>query len=390
MKAALLSGSLSRNSGGLFTSVRRLAENLRSADWEVQVFGWYDEYFDQDGPAWQEPRPIALHPRSWAPSGYTPELPGLLTQFRPDVVHPQFLWTYASRCNLEHSRRHGTPYVISPRGMLDPWALRRSGWKKALARRLFEGAHLSRAGCLHALCEEELHSVRRLGLRNPVCVIPNGVDLPELANGAEQNGSPSAARRKTLLYLGRIHPKKGLAHLLRAWRGLRQRGFAPLREWTAVIAGWDQAGHATELATLAAELGIADDVRFAGPLFGDAKDAAFRSADAVVLPSLSEGLPMVALEAWSYGKPVLMTPQCNLPEGVAVEAAIAVQPDAESLADGLATLLTASDEQRTAMGRRGLELVRQRFTWSKAAGEMAAVYRWLVGGGATPSCIVRE
>jgi poly(glycerol-phosphate) alpha-glucosyltransferase len=96
---------------------------------------------------------------------------------------------------------------------------------------------------------------------------------------------------------------------------------------------------------------------------------------------------MAVLEAWSYRKPVLMTPQCNLPEGVAAGAAIEATPDVDALAQGLANLMEASDTQRLQMGQRGWELVNQKFTWSKVAAEMLAVYYWLAGGGTTPACV---
>jgi glycosyltransferase involved in cell wall biosynthesis len=131
-------------------------------------------------------------------------------------------------------------------------------------------------------------------------------------------------------------------------------------------------------------------VQFLGPLYGDAKAAAYSRADAVVLPSLSEGLPMAILEAWSYRKPVLLTSQCNLPDGARTGAAIEVQPSVDGLAAGLANLIEASDEQRVRMGQCGWELVKRKFTWEKVADEMLAVYRWLLSGGSPPPCVQKN
>jgi poly(glycerol-phosphate) alpha-glucosyltransferase len=97
---------------------------------------------------------------------------------------------------------------------------------------------------------------------------------------------------------------------------------------------------------------------------------------------------MAVLEAWSYGKPVLMTPQCNLAEGFSLGAAIESQPEIESLARGIAQLFDATDRERACMGQRGRDLVNQKFTWSKVAAEMHSVYGWLVGGGEAPACVV--
>jgi poly(glycerol-phosphate) alpha-glucosyltransferase len=161
-----------------------------------------------------------------------------------------------------------------------------------------------------------------------------------------------------------------------------------LREWSLTIAGWDQRSHEAELRALVRELGVADDVRFAGPMFGDDKTAALFDADAVALPSLSEGMPMVVLEAWAHGRPVLMTTACNLPEGASAGAAVIVDPGMEDMAEGLAQLVSMSDGERTAMGQRGRDLVERQFSWPKIAAEMLTVYRWVVGGGARPQCIV--
>jgi poly(glycerol-phosphate) alpha-glucosyltransferase len=272
--------------------------------------------------------------------------------------------------------------------MLDEWALRNGRWKKQLAAAVYERDCLSRAGCIHAFTQAELASTRKFGLKNPICVIPNGVDIPE-TSGSDAPWTDIANRGiKTLLYLGRIHPKKNLPALLRAWSSLIAEPHAITSDWRLVIAGWDQKRHERELKSLARSLQIEQYVRFVGPLFGDAKSAAFNHADVIVLPSLSEGLPMVVLEAWAHAKPVLMTPQCNLPEGFAAGAAASSQPDADSLALGLKDLLSASDSERRVMGARGLALVQQKFTWPLVASQMHSVYSWLVGGGNPPDCVV--
>ena len=150
-----------------------------------------------------------------------------------------------------------------------------------------------------------------------------------------------------------MHPKKGLVNLLGAWKKLTYSSHPSLPDWQLAVAGWNQGEHESELKELAASHGIQSHIKFLGPLYGAAKAAAYCSADAFVLPSLSEGLPMTVLEAWSYQKPVLMTPQCNLPEGVAAGAAIEAAPDVDALALGLAHLIEATESQRLQMGKRG-------------------------------------
>ncbi len=385
MKVAFLTASLSRRAGGLLPIMRELPGELSRVGLRLTVFGLRDEYTDEDAASWNgaEIRTYEVAgPRSF---GYAPLLWRGLKALDADLVHTHGLWMYPSVVSLRWARSRGKPCLISPHGMLDPWALRHSAWKKRLAGWLYEDRNLGGAACIHALCEAEAASVRAYGLRNPVCVIPNGVDVPENARAFAPgwaDGVPEQA--KVLLYLGRLHPKKGLPNLLRTWGSLLP---AARREWVLVVAGWDQGGHEAELKRMGRELGLGNSVVFVGPQFGEQKEASFGRADAFVLPSFSEGLPVTVLEAWAYGLPVLMTPQCNLPEGFQASAALRIEPDPESIGRGLVELLGMSDAERREMGRRGRRLVEGKFSWPRIAAEMKSVYEWVLGGGPKPDSV---
>jgi poly(glycerol-phosphate) alpha-glucosyltransferase len=271
--------------------------------------------------------------------------------------------------------------------MLDPWALRNSAWKKRIAGWLYENPNLRGAACIHALCDAEARAIRDYGLDNPICVIQNGIDPPPSLEapppGWEDGGTHGA---KVLLYLGRLHPKKNLLNLLQAWADVQLENQAA-REWRLVIAGWDQNGHQAQLERAACDLKIDGTVCFPGPEFGDAKHATFCRADAFILPSLSEGLPMAVLEAWAYGLPVVMTAECNLPEGFDAGAALRLGPKPESITPALVDLIGMSTPARAAMGGRGAQLVRDRFSWSRIARQMRAVYEWCLDAGPKPDCI---
>jgi poly(glycerol-phosphate) alpha-glucosyltransferase len=155
-----------------------------------------------------------------------------------------------------------------------------------------------------------------------------------------------------------------------------------------VIAGWDQGGHQTELKLLANALGITDSIAFVGPQFDEAKYESYSCANAFVLPSFSEGLPMVVLEAWAAGLPVLMTPQCNISEGFEAGAAIRIEPNA--IAQGLRALFSLSHEERDQFGLRGRQLAMNTFTWDVIAQKIVGVYKWLLGDGPRPSCVVTD
>ena len=301
-----------------------------------------------------------------------------------DVSHVAGLWMYPSAAHARWARRARHPYVISPHGMLDGWALRNSAGRKRVAARLFERGHLEGAGCLHALCASEVDAIRAFGLKNPVCVVPNGIDLP--SPSLRLQGPAWAGRfpadRQVLLFLGRLHPKKGLQPLLRAWSLVRPAN------WQLVIAGWDQGGHLRELEDLAASSGLGGSVCFCGPLHGPDKAAAYAAAHAFVLPSFSEGLPMTILEAWAYGVPVLMTPACNLPEGFSARAAYEISTDPARMAGQLEHFFALPAEERIAMGHRGRALAARQFSWDRIAADLLSVYRWIMGAGPRPSCVL--
>jgi poly(glycerol-phosphate) alpha-glucosyltransferase len=375
VKVGLVTPFLTRAGGGVFTSVQRLAQTLVAED-DVQVFGLDAPFANDDLPTWAPLCVQAFRVRGPRALGYAPALGQALRAADVEIVHSHGLWMYPSLA----ARQSGKPYIISPHGMLDPWALALSSWKKKIAGAAFQNADLRHAACLHALGQSEADSIRTYGLRNPVCVIPNGIDLPTPGNEPATFSEAIPSEAKVLFYLGRLHPKKGLAQLLKAW---------PTADpsWHLVIAGWDQDGHEDTLKRLVAELRAAR-VHFAGPQFGAAKAAAYRRADAFILPSLSEGLPMVILEAWAHGKPVLMTTACNLPEGFSARAALRIAPAEEDIVRGLRELAALSDAERMEIGLRGRHLVEQRFTWPKVAEDFRAVFAWILKRGPAPGCVV--
>jgi poly(glycerol-phosphate) alpha-glucosyltransferase len=389
VSVGMLVGSVSRTAGGVGECLRALSRALHAPPFcRIEVFSLTDRDVNQDLPAWA-PVPVTLGTVAGPASfGFAPEMARAVDRASVDLLHVHGLWMYPSVLARRWAARTRAPYVVSPHGMLDPWALANSGWKKKVAARLYELDHLRNAACLHALCAAELEAIRAFGLKNPVCVIPNGI-APVEAAAAEppvwRHALPRQA--KILLFLGRVTPKKGLVNLIRAWDAVRRQHQPDMSPWHLVIAGWSADGHAAELESLTASLGLGGSVHFVGPQHGAAKDATLSAADAFVLPSVSEGLPMAVLEAWACGLPVLMTPQCNLPEGFACGAALSTLPGADSLATGLAALCGLSDEERQAIGRAGLTLTREQFTWPAVAAEFAAVYRWLTSGGPRPSSI---
>ena len=370
----MLTGSLSRRAGGLFQSVRHLSNSLAQAGLKVSVIGLRDVDTDSDLDAWLPLKPVVLEPEGPRSLGLARGLDDAIRLTAPHIVHQHGLWMHMSRVTA--SWAHQLPTVISPRGMLDEWALENSRWKKRLAWHLWEKKNLHRATCIHALAHAEATAIKAVLPDATIAVLPNAVAVPQFATQARD-----CTGTRELLFLGRIHPKKGLDGFLVQWSRL------PLGlkdNWRVTVAGPDERGHRLELEQLAHELGIANQVNFVGPLSGPVKEEALMKAHAFVLPSHSEGLPMAVLEAWAYALPVLMTKACNLPEGFAADAAAEI--DAGDNPSKLVQALSRQDLPE--MGQRGRALVQNRFTWERVAGRYCELYEWMINEAPRPGDIL--
>jgi glycosyltransferase involved in cell wall biosynthesis len=366
--------------GGIFDAMRNLTIAIAAEKRYLPVvFSASDRYTESDSRLWQNIATRTFLIRGPHIFGYAPGLANAVEASNADILHIHGIWMYPSLVSLR-SARETRPYIVSPHGLLNPLALRNSRWKKRIAALLFENEHLRRAACLHALNAAEADTFRAYGLKNPICVVPNGTVL--------QNDcvSPKALTGRSILYLGRFHPLKGLRRLIEAWSAVREEAAAA--NWRLTLAGWDQNRHRAELERLADRLQVRSTVAFLGPQFNADKDRCFAAASAFILPSESEGMPVSILDAWSWRLPVLMTEACNLPDGVDAKAAIVMAPEVNSIAAALRQLFFLSDLEREAMGRNGRRLVEERYQWPRIGNSMSEVYDWILGHGPKPACVL--
>lgn len=381
MRIVLLTGHLSHAAGGLSVSVPGMARSLgRLPETSIHIVGVRDRGAPVTGATCCE----NVHPHAeYGPRKFhwAPGIARTLDSIDPDVIDVQGIRMHQSLVNLRRHRRNRRPYVVTPRGMLDPWTLQRSAWKKQVIGSLFENEHIRRAACLRALNAAEAESFRAHGLTNPIAVVPNGVEIDTAGSLATRAGDPPV-----ILFLGRLDPKKGVEELLHAWALVQARPIGAC--WRLQVAGWGDAAYVSHLQRVANELSLGSSASFTGPLFGADKAKAFRNAAGFILPSFSEGLPMAVLEAWSWGTPVLMTADCNLAEGFAAGAALRITPEPRAMANSLEEFLAMPDAERVAMGVAGRRLVEYRFSWNRVAAEMHAVYSWVLGSGPRPSVVL--
>ncbi len=314
--------------------------------------------------------------------GYSPGLSRALHSSDIDLLHNHGAWMYPSMVSYLWGKRHGKPVIISPHGMLDPWAVKNGRWKKRLVGALFETNHFKTASSFHALCTEEALGIKKYGIKQPVCVVPNGVHLPDLAQDKKAPDwiTRQADGRNILLYLGRLHPKKGLESMIRAIHALKSERGEHFEDWVTFITGDYNCSYGQHLKALCAELQLQHNVIFTGPRFDKEKHEIYSAASGFILPSLSEGLPVSVLEAWAYSLPCVITPACHLADGYRREAAIRISYEVRDIAAGIHELFNMSICERKMMGINGRELVRDSYCWSKVSRQMLSVYLWALGG----------
>ena len=365
--------AIARESSGPSYAVTRLCEASISAGEEV-VLATCDVDPLPAPPPFVRRFPPGIGPRRL---GRAPALGrwlhGQVRDGRAGVIHSHGLWRMSGVYAARAVRGGPARLVVSPHGTLSRWSLRHG---RRHAKRLFWTAlqrpALEQAACFRATSEQEYEDIRRLGFRQPVALIRNGIDLPRLRPAAR-------AGDRTLLFLGRLHPVKGVDSLIDAWRMVQDE----FPRWQLVIAGDDTdylgaSGYMGELRRRAAAVGAAR-LSFPGELTGAAKWDAFRGAALYVLPSRSENFGMTIAEALAAGTPVIAsdrTPWHRLPDR---GAGWCVETGAVPLAACLREALAADDEELRQMGMRGRRWMEAEFSWVDIGRRMAATYRWLRG-----------
>ncbi len=295
-----------------------------------------------------------------------------------DLLHAHALWLRHTHDVLSTAQSLGIPTILSPHGMLEPHALRHRAGKKLMARLLYQDHDLRRTDFLHATALPEAQTLRRCGLKQPVMIVPPGLDLPPRA--AMRSWSPDG--QWEALFFSRIHPVKNLIGLVSAWAASRPHG------WTLRIVGPDEGGHAAAVQARIDALGLGNAVTISGPVYGPEKGTLFAAASLFILPSLTENFGIVVAEALAYGVPVITTvgtPWSELPER---DCGWWVRPDHDSLVAVITEATQTSPDRLRDMGLRGRALVEEKYQWPSVRDAMRAAYLWALGRGPRPDCVM--
>ena len=369
-RIGLLTASAGSRGGGVSQVVADLAAMIRSSGGEPLVFA-LDDTEREAAAAMLSPTPLTVAKILGPPQiGFAPRQLRQLLDARLDLLHLHGIWMHPSRVGAQWARATNRPYLISPHGMLEPWTATRGPLKKALARAGYERTSWARATAFHALTANEAQDIARETGRVETLVIPNAGPACGLA--------PAASRLPEVLYLGRIHPKKNLTGLIEGWRLARRPAGARLN-----IAGWGDPGDVAEFQRILAAANEPSIV-FLGPTFGGAKQRLLESSRFLILPTFSEGLPMVVLEAWAAGTPSLMSEACNLPEGFAAGAALNCGTSPGEIAQSLESGLSLTDPAWLAMAQAAQGLADGPFSAASVVRRWEQAYTSLLAGKVCP------
>ncbi len=381
-------GSLYQNSAGTFRSLMDTAVGLMCLGHHPTVVGSRDNWVQGPPVEWGNIPTFAF--RKIGPFSFhcTPAVGRWLKKrkVRFDAVSFQSVWQYNNYLVTRWCKEQKISYMITAHGNFNATSLGISKWKKRIASRWYVDKMLSEAKCFQALTQAEYRAIRQYGVKQPVCVIPNGISLPQVKNDSIEDTamSPIVDDRKVCLYLGRFHKIKNLISLVQAWARLDHFR----KDWVLLLVGAVKGDYRQVLDDEVGRLGLKGDVLCLGSKYGKEKAVCFSRASFLVLPSLSEGFPVSLLEAMSYGLPVLYTDACNFPEIAAAGAGIEIGISVMHLEEGLEKMMRKSDSERTAMGTRGYDLVKEKYQWEEIINELVSVYLWMSDKAPAPRSVI--
>ncbi|WP_299581779.1 glycosyltransferase [uncultured Sunxiuqinia sp.] len=288
-----------------------------------------------------------------------------------ELFHSHSLWSIPLHQMAQSARKNNLPYIISPRGTLHPWALNVKKWKKRLAMVLYQQKDLQAADCIQATSKIEAAYFRNLKLKNPIAIIPNGVDLQEFPVSTFKRTSD----KRTVLFLSRVHSQKGLSFLVKAWQMLEP---SYRSQWQLEIAGNGDEAYVASLQKQIEESGLSKQIHITGPQYGAAKLAAYHRADLFVLPTYSENFGVVVAEALACGVPVITTKGTPWEELNTGQAGWWIDIGAEPLTKTLTEAMLLGDKERQRMGLNGSRLIEKNYSIQAVSAKMIDLYAWVL------------
>ena len=279
-----------------------------------------------------------------------------------DIVHVHSLWMMHTNYAYKGVKGRDVKFCVQTHGMLSPYALSISSWKKKLVLALGQRTALKKADMLIATCYEEYQDIRNFGLKNPVAVIPNGLDLPQLEN---------VEKRKSVVFLGRIHKVKGVDLLVEAWRKIEGK----FKDWDLVIAGPTESDYAQDVIAQASKL---KTVSFTGEIKGKEKEQLLTQSAVYVLPTHTENFGISVGEALACGTPVVTTTGAPWSGLIENDCGLWIDLSVENLTKALEDMMSRPMDELARMGQNGRRWIERDFSWDEIARKTIRSYEWLL------------
>lgn len=370
---------LDRNSGGASTYMELLAEELVNFSEVSVTVAAVDSGNNID----IDPVVKTIYTRPSGPPsfGYSSDYKGVLERSDAEIFHGNGLWQYPVHAMAKFAQKKKKPYIISPHGMLEPWSLTQNKFKKKMLMTLFQKKDIKQSRAIHVTSELEASNVRALGFDNPIAIIPNGINTREFCVPQATN----QREKKTLLFLSRIHKKKGIELLINAWEALPS--FVK-STWQVRIAGDGERGYIDSLCNEVDSKNLSESIKFIGPVWGPEKIKLYQSADLFVLPTYSENFGIVVAEALSCGVPVITTKGAPWEELESHHCGWWTDVNQTSFLAALERALSMSPKQLKEMGQRGRGLVEGKYDIHIVAQQMIELYNWLLLKSSKPQFVV--
>lgn len=316
-----------------------------------------------------------------------------------NVIQLQSIWQKEYHSIAKIARKHNIPYLVTPRGMLEPWSLEQNKWKKRIALMAYQMRDMQKAACIYTTADMEALHIKELGVKAPISIIPNGIETESYPCRTSMEGV-----KKQILFLSRIHEKKGIEVLMQAFARIRDNRSAirDIDEWKVVVVGNGDADYIERLKQKVKNLGLDDCFFIKDPVYGEAKVKLYQESSVFCLPSYSENFGMVIAEAMSCGVPVITTTNCpwefinnddNIVHNTQHTAHTisrygwCVELSTENIKDALCEAMSMDSSELYDMGQRSSKLIYEMFNYRSVAKKTKDLFNWIITKGEEPGCI---
>ena len=313
-----------------------------------------------------------------SPSFSRKEIAKYLADERFELIQIQSMWDLPYHKVMVEARRQNIPYIVTPRGMLEPWSLSQKKWKKKLAWWLYQRNDVQKSACVFTTAKMEAEHVSELGITTCKAVIPNGIETIGYPCKSSIEGV-----KKQVLFLSRVHVKKGIELLFEAWKRLH----SDYADWQLLVIGNGEAEYIHSLENRVESLGVKDSIKILPPVFGEAKIKVYQESALFCLPSFSENFGMVIAEAMSCGTPVITTTNCPWNILNETNTGWCIDLSVDNLEHALREGMRMDANALYDMGQRASKLIFDNFDYRSVTRKTLRLYEWLLNSGEKPEFI---